>query len=518
MIRSLTGLGKIKRWFGAALIAAGASASILGSGDNLSYWMNEGAHYGGDYLIHVLDHACHDLTDTSSSVILGDKVDFSEMAEASLRTGTQAVQNPTLAAEKSWDSLKPFSETQSGLFKNQLQNSQSVLGSLETILGFGSKYASAWAQSQGIAGSLDLAELNGNNNNPKALLDSLAQYKINDLQIKGVNGNTSSVSAYSPSGPTGLLGFPRKDQYFYYDDNSWIGLDLIQAYSQTHDSKYLIQAQQLFKFIRTGQEAAGGMNWREQNGTKSQGINTIATGSSSEFALQLYFASQSKTLAEKEQRQEYLNFAEKNMYFLNTHLRNEEGLYEDHQGSDSSAKAIYSYNQGVGLGANALLAKAYYQKYQEDPAKNTEDLAKAENYLALANQTATASIKYFSQTVGLKKTEEETRLWKQPPAFNAIYFRNLLALGRTVQQVGKTIPDLSKEVNTAEQNSKNGGALLKNYLQAAWNLARDPKTGLFDRDGIGHYGGSSPDYLDQSAFVQMYSLLGISGQNLYRSM
>ncbi len=507
--RSHTRFDKTKRLFGAALAASAISASALGGAGNLPHWVEEGAHYGESYVTHVVDHAYHDLTDTSSSVIPGDKVSFSEEAKAQLITGEQAVQNPSAAAEKSWDALKPFSETSSGLFKNTLQPNSSTAGSIEQFLGFGSKFAGAWPQSQGTAGALDLSALNGSCIDSKALLDSLRFYQISGIQVKGPNGNEHTVSAYSPSGPTGLLGIPRQDEYFYYDDNSWIGLDLMQAYSQTHEQQYLTQAEQLYQFIRTGQAETGGMHWRELDGTKSQGINTIATGASSEFAMELYFAAG---------RQEYLQFAQKNMDYLNTHLRTPQGLYQDHQGSDQSAKAIYSYNQGVTLGANALLAKAYYQMYQENPGENSGDLALANHYLALANQTAIASMKELSQPAESHNSAGETRLWKQPPAFNAIYFRNLLSLGDAASQGGGKVPAASPLVEQAQSNSMAGRVLLKSYLQSAWNNARDPKTGLLDQGGIGHYGGTVPDYLDQSAFVQMYSLLGISGENLYRSI
>ena len=97
-------------------------------------------------------------------------------------------------------------------------------------------------------------------------------------------------------------------------------------------------------------------------------------------------------------------------------------------------------------------------------------------YLERATQTAHAALDHFAKNDGL---------WKGSPAFNAIFFRNLLALDQVA-------PDPRYR------------ATLDQYLDRAWKEARDPETGLFNRGGIGKYDGH--DYLDQSGMVQLYAL------------
>jgi hypothetical protein len=101
-------------------------------------------------------------------------------------------------------------------------------------------------------------------------------------------------------------------------------------------------------------------------------------------------------------------------------------------------------------------------------------------YLDAAEQTAHSSLPQVEKN-GLKGN----------PAFNAIYYRNLLQLDAV-----KPNPQYMQG--------------LKNYTDQAWDLGRDPQTGLFGRHGMGETGtlpsGSQFDLLDQSAMVQMYAM------------
>ncbi len=93
-------------------------------------------------------------------------------------------------------------------------------------------------------------------------------------------------------------------------------------------------------------------------------------------------------------------------------LRNSSGLYSDHVNADGSVNStIWNYNQGVMVGAGVLLY----------------DLTGANSYLSEAEQTAAVALVHF----GTGPT-----LLNQGPAFNAIYFRNLLFLNSMVPDVG----------------------------------------------------------------------------------
>jgi hypothetical protein len=86
-------------------------------------------------------------------------------------------------------------------------------------------------------------------------------------------------------------------------------------------------------------------------------------------------------------------------------------------------------------------------------------------------------------------------LWQQPPAFNAIFFRNLLDLDAIA-------PDPRYR------------AMLDAYLTRARETAR-LQIGLYQGAGLGFYGpGQGIQVVDQAAFVQMHALLDMSPAQL----
>lgn len=295
--------------------------------------------------------------------------------------------------------------------------------------------ADAWPQGQGIGAALDIAKQTGDYRKVDETMGALARYREGHAYAPGID----------PSGHSTR----------YFDDNAWLGLDFMQALSQTGDKQYLKKAEDLFPFIEQGLSKDGGEYWVEKSDRMSR--NTCSNGPAIEFALRLY---------QQTHDPKYLKFAENSERFMNAKLRSSDpgtkGLYWDNLGDDGSlSKAIYSYNQGTPVGADLLFYRVTGDK----------------QYLDRAQQTANAALDYFSK---------DDRLWKESPAFNAIFFRNLLALDAVA-------PD--PRIRTA----------LDGYLDRAWKQARDPKTGLFDQGGIGHY-GSPGNYLDQAGMAQLYAL------------
>ncbi len=300
---------------------------------------------------------------------------------------------------------------------------------------------SVWPQGQAIAGALDLAAVTGDYRPASSAIAALSLYR--------------QGPAYAPDIAYG----PGQDRY--YDDNEWLGLDLVQAYNQTGNQAYLDRAEGLFDFLQSGQTPSGGMHWVENSRTPSR--NTCSNGPAIELALRLYQATHDG---------KYLDFATKTDAFLESTLRSPSGLYYDSIGDDGTLHPdIWSYNQGTPIGADVL----FYQV--------TGD----QTYLDRAKQTAAAALTHLGQ---------DDRLWKQPPAFNAIFFRNLLQLDRIA-------PDPRYR------------QALDSYLGRVWTQARDPKTGLFDQGGVGHY-GTPGNPLDQGAITQMFALQAMTPAQLSR--
>ena len=63
----------------------------------------------------------------------------------------------------------------------------------------------------------------------------------------------------------------------FYDDNSIVGLDLVEAYRLTHDTKYLDRARRIIDFLKSGEDNqfGGGLWWCEslKNNTSSSDSN-----------------------------------------------------------------------------------------------------------------------------------------------------------------------------------------------------------------------------------------------------
>ena len=298
--------------------------------------------------------------------------------------------------------------------------------------------AAVWPLSQVVAAALDLARLDdeGSLDRPAVVEDlgeTLELYRWGD--------------GYSPY-PGG------SDRYF--DDNAWVGLDAMQAHGQLQDrpddSLWLHKAKRTFGVVVSGQDDDGGVRWKEGAPGQPGARNTCSTAPAIELALRLHAA----TGADR-----HREFAERADAWLWSELASPDGLLWDHVEPDGRVEqTIWSYNQGTPVGADVLWWRL------------TGDRARLERAVATTN----AALDHFGPGDGL---------WHQPPAFNAIFFRNLLQLHAAEPQP-RVVAELDR------------------YLERVWREARDPATGRFTGGGIGHYddGGS----LDHGALIQLFAL------------
>jgi hypothetical protein len=247
----------------------------------------------------------------------------------------------------------------------------------------------------------------------------------------------------------GYSAFPG-DRNRYYDDNAWIALDRLQLAGLTGDASHLEAAVSLFGFLAAGEHPAGGVLWVEGN----QSRNTCSTGPTAQVALRLYLATG---------EEHYLAFAKRQMSFLDEVLRDDDGLYRDNVGPDGAVEpTVWSYNQGTPIGVGVLLGRV------------TGD----DGWIERATQTALSAAAHFGRDDGW---------WRQPPVFNAIFFRNLLALLAVAPS-----PELLGVVD--------------DYLERVWTHARHHRTGLFVGGGIGSYDGNPT--IDQAGLTQVFAFRG----------
>lgn len=250
----------------------------------------------------------------------------------------------------------------------------------------------------------------------------------------------------------------------YHDDNAWIGLDAVRAAIHADDqataARWWEVARRAAGFVLAGQSPDGGIRWVEPRRGQASPLNACSTAPGIALALRVLRSHPSLTAEEAAALGTAIGRADA---WLWSTLRSPEGLLWDRQEPDGSIdRTIWSYNQGAAVGADV----AWWE------------LDGAPDHLARARATATAALAWFAK---------DDRLWRQPPAFVAIFLRELIGLHEVAPRLDLPL-------------------VLDDYVQRAWVEGRDPATGRFTAGGIGAYGDGDGGTLDHAAIVQLLAL------------
>lgn len=239
----------------------------------------------------------------------------------------------------------------------------------------------------------------------------------------------------------------------FYDDNEWIGLQLVRAYRMLGDRTLLSRAAAIFRLVVFGWDGSarhpcpGGVWWTQREGTFKR--NTVSNAPGAELGLELY---------QLTRRAIYLKWARRMYHWVRVCLRETSGLYADNISLYGSIdRSIWIYNQGTMLGTEVLL-------YQ---------VSGDAKYLARASEAASTTLAYFSPA----------QLEGQPPFFIAIFADNLLLLNALAP-------------NPAYR------AYLEEYANRVWSTLRDPASGLFD-----FHDREPTRLLQQAAMTQLFAYL-----------
>jgi glycosyl hydrolase family 76 len=238
----------------------------------------------------------------------------------------------------------------------------------------------------------------------------------------------------------------------YYDDNEWVGIELVRLYKRTHEPALLERAEQVMGFVMAGWQTnpklacPGGVPFSDSPDNTDR--NTITDGPAAELGVQLYRITHNTS---------YLQFAGMAYQWVRTCLLTPSWMYADHIRTHGTVvDKLWSYTQGVMIGAGVMLYQATHNP----------------TYLGEARQTAKAALAYFT----LPRLEEES------PFFPSVYFRNLMYL----DSITRDPP---------------GRKLAQAYVDHAWVNQRS-KGNLFA------FGSPpTPELLWQAAIVQIYALL-----------
>jgi hypothetical protein len=258
----------------------------------------------------------------------------------------------------------------------------------------------------------------------------------------------------------------------YYDDNAWVGLALVQLERMRPGTGRLGRAAELFRFAvhgwdtRPGVPAPGGVFWVEQGrgaGRNNHDRNTVSSAPNAQLGLHLAeLGAEPAEAVGPGHMYRWVNGA------LDAAAQAPEagedpgtGLFWDKiRGDGSIDRALWSYNQGSMVGLNVLLART--------PGGDSGP------YAARAAAIARRALRHY-----------EGAYERQPAAFNAIFFRNLLQLHAATSDDG-----LRADIIAA----------MRGYADRAWSDHRDADDGFRFSDG-------APTLLDQSAMVQVLALL-----------
>src|SRR5271165_3989319 len=273
--------------------------------------------------------------------------------------------------------------------------------------------------------------------------------------FKTSSGGPLSPSAAPPQASLASYTATDAGSTSYYDDNEWVGIELVRVHKLDHSSAALSQAEQIMAFVMAGwqtnpgERCPGGVPFSDRPPGDEE-RNAVTNAPAAELGVQLYRVTHDAA---------YLRFAEMAYGWVRQCLLEPTDLYADHLEAEGELEPTeWSYNQGSMIGAGVLL-------YQ-----STGD----RTYLEQATATARAAVSSFL----LEKLAGES------PFFPAVFFRNLLYLDSVI-------------------HDPSGSALAQSYVNYVWESLHLP-SGLFLSAQ-----GSTPQLLEQAAIAQIYALLSI---------
>lgn len=154
------------------------------------------------------------------------------------------------------------------------------------------------------------------------------------------------IPAYAPS------VHPGANAIKYFDDNAWVGLDLVTAYHLTGDRTYLERAEAVFRYEESGWDpSGGGIYWNDQRLIRS----TPSTAPVAELAVYLYRDTKNAS---------YLAWAERLYAWQESTLvvaATGEVLNSINAAGDVETN-MWTYNQGTVIGAGVLLYEVTHER------------------------------------------------------------------------------------------------------------------------------------------------------------
>jgi Glycosyl hydrolase family 76 len=287
--------------------------------------------------------------------------------------------------------------------------------------------------------------------------------QLHGLQKYFKSAGSPASPAQSPQATLASYTAAESGGTSYFDDNEWVGIELVRVYELDHDREALAQAEQIMSFVMAGwqtnpkERCPGGVPFSDSAPGDTE-RNAVTNGPAAELGVQLFRITHNVA---------YLQFAEMAYGWVRTCLLEPTNLYADHLEGGEEAEVEpteWSYKQGSMIGAGALLYQSTRQPF----------------YLEQAIGTARAAVANFPVE----------RLAGESPFFPAVFFRNLLYLDSLTHE------------STAR-------GLAQSYVDYVWESLR-LGSGLYL---LGN--GDNPQLLEQASIAQIYALLSIAPSSYF---
>lgn len=161
----------------------------------------------------------------------------------------------------------------------------------------------------------------------------------------------------------------------FYDDNSIVGFDLVEAYKLTKNETYLAKAKQIVEFLKSGEDdtMGGGLWWNEsqkdQAGVGDSNKPSCSNGYATLFLLEYY------SVCPQAEKADVLAFAKRLYNWLVTNLRDPEDgcFWNDRQVDNSINKTKWTYNTGVMISNGVRLYKITGEQTYIDQATSSSE-------------------------------------------------------------------------------------------------------------------------------------------------
>ncbi|MGS2741642.1 glycoside hydrolase family 76 protein [Sinomicrobium sp. M5D2P17] len=277
-------------------------------------------------------------------------------------------------------------------------------------------------------------------------------------------------------GPEAYAVYPGEGDERYYDDNIWVGTDMVNLYLLTNDMRYLERAELVWNFVQAGTDdiMGGGVYWKEGLNSK----HTCSTAPAAVLAARLYEATGEEYYLTSARA--YYSWVKEVLQDPSDYLYWDNARLSDENDPDSEiliSTAKYSYNSGQPMQAAVLLYNITNETHYLEDAQNIAEAAHQKWFAPFRSDILNESFNIL----------EPGHVW-----FQGIMLRGYV------------------ELYNVDHNSEYIDDYKKTLLHAWLSDARNRDTNLINENFKGTTTQDKWEILHQGAIVEMLSQLAMT--------